>query len=84
MDKEIKLHFLNSSHLPQVDLWLYNMVDRHAKNVQLQLSNLLDWQNKRIGFLQTILTQKMGLFHHTNARDVAPYTKVSSHHMMVM
>ena len=86
MDKEIKLHLLKSSShfLPQVDLWLYNVVDRHVKSVQTQLTNLLEWHNKRIGFLQTILTQKMGLFHHTNARDIAPYTKVSDCHMTVM
>ena len=60
------------------------MVDRHVKSIQLQLSNLLDWQNKRIGLLQTILTQKMGLFHHTSARDVAPYTKVGDCHVTIM
>ena len=35
-----------------------------------------DWQAGRVGLLQQLLLQKMGLFQHTQATDLQHYTKV--------
>jgi len=41
------------------------------------VNKMLSWQQKRAGLMHHVMSQKMGLFYHTNASDIAPITSVS-------
>ena len=41
------------------------------------INKLLLWQQKRAGLMNHIMLQKMGLYYHTGATDIAPNTTVS-------
>ena len=41
------------------------------------INKVLSWQQKRAGLMNHILSQKMGLYYHTGATDIAPNTTVN-------
>ena len=49
---------------------MYNISEGRVRHVKNRLNEIVDWQKTRAGFLQHLLTQKMGLFHHTAGKDV--------------
>lgn len=51
------------------------MIEDRVKEVKARITNLESWQFKRSGLLYHILSQKMGLFHHTGSSDIAPLTQ---------
>ena len=67
----------DSNYCIQVNLWLYNVTSEKTRLVTHRLEALCSWHTKRAGFLQLVLTQKMGLMCHTGATDVAMATKVN-------
>lgn len=42
------------------------------------INKLLSWQQKRAGLMNHVMLQKMGLYYHTGATDIAPNTTVSA------
>ena len=49
---------------------MYNISETRVRVVKNRLNEIVEWQKTRAGFLQHLLTQKMGLFHHTAGKDV--------------
>ena len=60
----------------QADLWLYNFSEVSNKKLGDKLSKIHEWQSCRVGLAHHLLVQKLGLFQHTQARDIHQYTKV--------
>ena len=61
----------------QVDVYAYNLTEEIWDNLQSSLQKNLDWLKLRHGLLQHVVLQKMGLFDHTEAEDMEPWTSVS-------
>ena len=61
----------------QVDVYAYNLTEEIWVSLQSSLQKNLDWLKLRHGLLQHIVLQKMGLFDHTEAEDMEPWTSVS-------
>ena len=57
-------------------MWLYNLSEELNVKVKVRLERLSEWQATRAGLLHHLLAQKMGLFQHTQGRDVQKCTKV--------
>ncbi|CAI2180701.1 6797_t:CDS:2, partial [Funneliformis geosporum] len=49
-----------------LSVYIYNWVKQHADQVFTAMKRISDWHNKRIGLLNNILHQKMGLFYHSS------------------
>ena len=62
----------------QADLYMYNISDELTMVFKKHISKLLSWQQKRAGLMNHIMLQKMGLYYHTGATDIAPNTTVSA------
>ena len=60
----------------QADLWLYNFSEVSNKKFGDKLTKIHEWQSCRVGLAHHLLVQKLGLFQHTQARDIHHYTKV--------
>ena len=56
------------------------MIEDRVKEIKSRLTSLEGWQLKRSGFLYHLLSQKMGLFHHTGAKDISPLAQRASRH----
>ena len=57
-------------------MWLYNLSDEVNIKVKNKLERIAEWQSARAGLLHHLLAQKMGLFQHTQGRDIQRCTKV--------
>ena len=55
----------------------YNTSDELAVIFKKHINKILSWQQKRAGLMDHILSQKIGLYYHTSASDIAPNTKVN-------
>ena len=65
----------------QADLYMYyNISDELTMVFKKHINKLLSWQQKRAGLMNHIMLQKMGLYYHTGASDIAPNTTVSVMH----
>ncbi len=72
------INYIGGFIVQQLQLWMYNVIEDRVREVKARLSNLESWQLKRCGLLHSLVSQKMGLFHHTGARDVAPLAQKAS------
>lgn len=62
----------------QADVWLYNLAEEVNVKLKTKLERIAEWQASRAGLLHHLLAQKMGLFQHTQGRDIQKCTKVHS------
>ena len=60
----------------QAEVWLYNLSEEVNIKVKNKLERIAEWQSARAGLLHHLLAQKMGLFQHTQGRDIQQCTKV--------
>ncbi|CAF3449227.1 unnamed protein product [Rotaria sp. Silwood1] len=58
---------------------LYNAPDELTKLLTNYFSNLISWSNKRLGVLNIIVTQKMGLFRYRSFHQ-DPHSEYNRHH----
>ena len=65
-----------SLFLHQADVWLYNLADEVNLKLKVKMEQICEWQAARAGLLHHLLAQKMGLFLHTQGRDIHKCTKV--------
>ena len=56
---------------------MYNISEDCGRQIKTRLTSLVDWHKTRSGFLHHILSQKMGLFHHTGASDISSSTQAA-------
>ena len=56
-------------------MWLYNLSEEVSMKVKVKLERISEWQTARAGLVHHLLAQKMGLFQHTQGRDVQTCTK---------
>ena len=49
----------------QIDIYIYNWANELVNSLNLELEKLVQWQNARSHLTTCILTQKLGLFHHS-------------------
>ena len=59
---------------------MYNIIEDRVREIKSRLSSLENWQQTRSGFLYQLLSQKMGLFHHTGARDISSSAQKANKH----
>ena len=57
-------------------MWLYNLAEEINLKLKVKMEQICEWQAARAGLLHHLLAQKMGLFQHTQGRDIQKYTKV--------
>ena len=57
---------------------MYNISETRLRTLKAQLSSLVKWQRTRVGFLHQLLSQKVGLFHHTTGKDIAPSVQLAN------
>lgn len=50
--------------LQQLTLYTYNWAGDSTGSLSKSTTRLVQWQNARFSLLQSVITQKMGLFHH--------------------
>ena len=62
----------------QFEVWMYNISETRLRTLKAQLSSLVKWQRTRVGFLHQLLSQKVGLFHHTTGKDIAPSVQLAN------
>uniref|UniRef100_A0A1X7SWD4 Uncharacterized protein n=1 Tax=Amphimedon queenslandica TaxID=400682 RepID=A0A1X7SWD4_AMPQE len=60
------------------EVWLYNVSETRLRKLKVQLTSLLNWQTTRTGFLHQLLSQKMGLFHHTTGKDISSAVQLAN------
>jgi len=70
-----KLYVMHT--LLQADLFMYNLSEDLVMIFKKHINKMLLWQQKRAGLMHHVMSEKMGLFYHTNASDIAPITTVS-------
>jgi len=61
----------------QADLFMYNLSEDLVMIFKKHINKMLSWQQKRAGLMHHVMSEKMGLFYHTNASDITPNTTVS-------
>ena len=49
---------------------MYNISETCSRKLKNKIANLINWQKTRHGFLQHLVNQKIGLFHHMSGHDV--------------
>ncbi len=47
-----------------ITLYLYNWSNEYLTNICKNLSNIISWHNSRGSFLQSVISQKAGIFHN--------------------
>ena len=57
-------------------MWLYNLAEEINLKLKVKMDQICEWQAARAGLLHHLLAQKMGLFQHTQGRDIQKCTKV--------
>lgn len=57
-------------------MYAYNLSEDVWTTLTADAQHNLEWLQLRVGLLQHILLQKMGLFHHSEAEDMEPWTSV--------
>ena len=62
-------------------MWLYNFPVESSKRIIEKLGRVSEWQSARAGLAHHLLSQKLGLFQHTQARDIQPSAKVCGYLM---
>lgn len=62
----------------QANLYMYNISDDLVMIFKKSINKMLLWQQKRAGLMNHIMLQKMGLYYHTGASDIAPNAIVST------
>ena len=72
------------SSVRQAEVWLYNLAEEVNMNIKVKLEQICEWQAARTGLLHHLLAQKMGLFQHTQGRDIQCCTKVKLHTAMLL
>ena len=70
-DKDVRYILL------QADFFMYNLSEDLVMIFKKHINKMLSWQQKRAGLMHHVMSQKMGLFYHTDASDIAPITTVS-------
>jgi hypothetical protein len=51
-------------------IWMYNVNELCVKKLRDKFKHLFEWQMTRYGFVQHLLHQKMGLFHHMSGSEM--------------
>jgi len=62
----------------QANLYMYNISEDLVMIFKKNINKMLSWQQKRAGLMSHIMLQKMGLYYHTSASDIAPNALVST------
>lgn len=58
-------------------MYSYNLSEDVWSALMADAQRNLEWLQLRLGLLQHILLQKMGLFSHADTSDMEPWTSVS-------
>ncbi|CAJ0636138.1 1162_t:CDS:10 [Entrophospora sp. SA101] len=62
----------------EMTIYIYNWEKQYAEQIFGAMKSISDWHNKRIGLLNNILHQKMGLFYHVDSPQPKPTPQTST------